>query len=131
MVNETPTYKGYMEAPAATQEMIDKLLERASREIADYTAIFVFDRGVGSGTFVNTNGVNGILTAHHVAKAVLNGKRLVHLCISTVAHRTDIRAEFFEHVVIGNSTDKSRPEAGPDLSFLRIRDVQLLGVIRA
>src|SRR6266446_2302498 len=107
------------------------LWESATLEIADYTALIVFADGrTGSGTFVTANGIEGILTAHHVAKAIIKPKGRFDLVVTSYAHRVPVSSELFHHQVIGDSTGNPRPDLGPDLSFLRIRDVRLVATIK-
>jgi hypothetical protein len=124
---------GYVKAsPGFDSKIYLKLRQDAGREISDYTAMIFFPDGrVGSGTFVNTNGVDGILTAHHVAKEIIKPKGVFHLVITSHAHKLPVSSELFEHVVVGDSTGHLAPHLGPDLSFLRIQDVRLVGRIKA
>lgn len=108
-----------------------RLWEAATREIADYTALIVLEDGrTGSGTFVTANGIDGILTAHHVATKLIKPNSVFHLVITSYAHKLPVSSTLFEHVVIGDSNDNPRPHLGPDLSFLRILDVRLLSTIK-
>ena len=106
--------------------------EKAFAEIEHYTAIFILPDGrVGSGVFVNTCGYDGILTAYHVAKPVLES-RLFALCIAEHEHALWLRSEHFEHIPIGQMPDNEEERAnGPDLSYIIIRDPNLLGVLRS
>ncbi len=124
--------RGYVKAPKGfdAQKYLE-LRSGAALEIANYTALIVFPDGrVGSGTFVNTSGLDGILTAHHVAMEIIRPKVRFRLVIASYAHKLTVSAEQFEHVVIGDSTGNTRRQSGPDLSFLRIRDVLLVGTIK-
>jgi hypothetical protein len=125
--------RGYVKAPEGLDaQRYRELRNHAAREIADYTAMFVLQDGrVGSGTFVNTNGVDGILTAHHVARKLIKPGGIFHLVIASRAHKLPVSADLFEHVVIGDSTSHEHPQMGPDLSFLKILDVRLVGAIKA
>src|SRR5579863_5718541 len=90
-------------------------LEKAFDEIKNYTAIFILGDGrVGSGTFVNACGYDGILTAHHVAEPVLNSS-VFALCIAEHPHTLWLRSENFEHVPVGHVRNNPKPEDGPDL----------------
>src|SRR5258708_178596 len=96
--------KGYIEAPKGVDvQKFLTLRESAMREIADFTALIRFDGGVGSGTFINSGSVNGILTAYHVAKEIIKGGFL-QLIIAQYAHKLPVSLEFFQHQVIGDST---------------------------
>ena len=106
-------------------------IENACKAIKDYMAIFIFEDGrIGSGTFVNTCGFDGILTAWHVAKHLQNFQEFA-LCVTDYPHGLWISTELAEHVSIGGTPRGSVPEDGPDLSFLIIRDAGLLQKLRA
>ena len=124
---------GYVRPPRGfSQQKYLELRDAGAREIADYTAILVFADGrIGSGTFVNTGGVDGILTAHHVAAEIIKPGGVFRLVIAPYPHKMSVSVELFEHIVIGDSTGNQRPALGPDLSFLKILDVRLLGAIKA
>jgi len=107
------------------------LIANASKIIKDYTAILIFEDGrVGSGVFVNTRGVEGILTAHHVAQAILRFSEF-GLCIAEHPHAVWVRSELLEHIVIGNSSDNPERKNGPDLSLIAIRNSNLLETVRS
>ena len=72
---------------------------------------------IGSGTFVNTCGLEGILTAYHVAKD-LDDLSEYCICMSEKPERQEIHADDFKHVPIGILPDGAKVEDGPDLSFL-------------
>jgi len=104
-------------------------LQNATDEIRNYTTVFVFEDGrIGSGVFVNTCGLNGILTAHHVAKHLFKLERF-GLCLCDSVHSPWVAPMQMEHVVIGENANE-RAE-GPDLSFLVFRDVNLLGTVQS
>ncbi len=106
-------------------------LKKAFPEIGNYTAIFIFGDGlVGSGTFVNTCGFDGILTAHHVAKAVFESEEFA-LCIANREHGLWLQTRDFEHVPIGFPRDRPYSDEGPDLSFIIIRNAILLGILKS
>jgi hypothetical protein len=112
-------------------DQIRPLLAKASKLIKDYTAILAFEDGrVGSGVFVNTGGVEGILTAHHVAKVVFEVPEFA-LCIADHVHELWRKSAHMQHIVIGDSSGNPEPKDGPDLSFIRIRDSNLLGILRS
>jgi len=107
-------------------------IARAGDEIRHYTAIFSFEDGrVASGTFVNACGFYGILTAHHVAKVVFKFPEF-GLCVS---ERTPtglwVKSANLEHVIIGEPPKDADPQIGPDLSFLIIRDSNLLESLKS
>lgn len=124
--------KDYIEPPkdfghAALQSHI----ERAVQEIKHYTVLFVLkDKRVCSGIFVNTCGYHGVLTAHHVAEPVLNNSE-VGLCIAERPHSLFLRSEHCQHVPIGHVRNNLQLENGPDLSFIILRDANLLATLRS
>ena len=114
-------------------------MSRAAEEISHYTAIFVIpkkgEKGVpASGIFVNSCGYFGILTAFHVATPVLKSPKF-GLCISErVVHEKWLESEHFQHVPIGFIPGKpwdEYDENGPDLSFIIIRDENLLETLKS
>lgn len=131
--NETIISAGasaYVEAPAEFDPQ--PFMEGAFVEIKNYTAIFILEDGrVGSGIFVNSCGFDGILTANHVASPIMKGKRF-SLCIAEHPHSLWLNPEHFEHVPIGKMRDRSDEQhLGPDLSFIIIRDSNLLEILRS
>jgi hypothetical protein len=103
----------------------------AVHEIKHYTVIFVLrDKRVGSGVFVNTCGVEGILTAYHVAEPVLDNSEF-GLCVAERPHALFVRSENCQHVPIGYVRNNPQAEDGPDLSFIIIRDANLLATLRS
>jgi hypothetical protein len=107
-------------------------IEKAFAEIKNYTAIFILEDGrIGSGVFVNTCGLDGILTAYHVAQPICESK-LFALCIAEHEHSLWLHSEHFEHVPVGRMLDNPVERAnGPDLSFIIIRDKKLLEILRS
>jgi hypothetical protein len=107
----------------------DKLVTKAHNDINHYAAIFVFEKEEisSSGVFVNTCGYEGILTAHHVAEALLKNPSF-GLVISQTEHSFNVRSTHCVHVPIG--VIKPYSELGPDLSFIIIRDQNVLGTIK-
>jgi hypothetical protein len=105
-------------------------IDSACKAIKDYMAIFIFEDGqIGSGTFVSTCGYGGLLTAWHVAEHLSRFQEFV-LCVTDSPHRLSISSDLVEHVPIGVVAQGSKPEDGPDLSFLIIRDGGLLEKLR-
>ncbi|HMO64695.1 MAG TPA: hypothetical protein PKE47_05655 [Verrucomicrobiota bacterium] len=103
----------------------------AMDQIFNYTIGFVLrDNLLGSGTLTSYEGRYGIITANHVAKEVFaatDGE--VAILIAKSPHRRGINPMHFEHLVIG-----SPEHAGdwkPDLSFICIRDQDLLGTLNS
>src|SRR6266436_3170099 len=86
---------------------------------------------VGSGVFVNTCGVHGILTCHHVSKPLMEFERFA-LSIADHPHSLWVETRHVEHFVVGEmNKDEEKLKDGPDLSFLIIRDAHLLGIIKS
>jgi hypothetical protein len=111
-------------------DLLTPHIAAASKIIKDYTAIFIFDDGrIGSGTFVNTCGVHGILTAYHVAEHLLKFQEFA-LCMADSPSGDWIPSNLVEHFPVGSLPEGSAPEDGPDLSFLIIRDTGLLEKLR-
>jgi hypothetical protein len=105
-------------------------IANACEAIKDYMAIFIFEDGkIGSGTFIRTGGLSGLLTAWHVAEHLSNFQEFV-LCATDSPHRLSISSDLMDHVPIGVVPQGSMPEEGPDLSFLIIRDEGLLEKLR-
>jgi hypothetical protein len=105
-------------------------IDNACKAIKDYMAIFIFEDGrIGSGTFVRTGGLSGLLTAWHVAEHLSSFQEFV-LCATDSPHRLSISSDLMDHVPIGVVPQGSMPEEGPDLSFLIIRDEGLLEKLR-
>jgi hypothetical protein len=108
---------------------IEPYLIKSNAEIAHFTIIFIGDnKWVSSGTFVNYGGYYGILTAQHVAKELWKSSN-VALSITEYPSRVKFDPKHCEHVMIGENVLES--EDGPDLSFLIIRDTNLLGILKA
>jgi len=111
-------------------DLLTPHIASASMVIKDYTAILIFEDGrIGSGTFVNTCGMDGISTAWHVGQHLLKFPEF-GLCVADYPHGLWISSELVEHVIIGAVPKDSVPENGPDLSFLIIRDAGLLAKLR-
>jgi hypothetical protein len=103
----------------------------AVNEIKHYTAIFVLeDKRVASGVFVNTCGFDGILTAYHVAEPVLDTSEF-GLCIAEHPHGVFVPSLNCQHVPVGHVRNNPAPDHGPDLSFIVLRDANLLGTLRS
>jgi hypothetical protein len=128
--------KQHIEPPKGlTQEIMHAHMSRAAEEIRHYTTIFVIPqkgaKGIPvSGIFVNTCGYFGILTAHHVAKPVLENPTF-GLCIAEKVHEKWLESKHFQHVPIGFIPGKPYDENGPDLSFIIIRDPNLLATLKS
>lgn len=111
------------------EELFEKLVQQAHCDINNYAAIFVTSKTEisASGVFVNTCGYEGILTAHHVAKPLLEEESF-GLCISQAEHLFIVRSQYCEHVPIGFK--QNYDDEGPDLSFIIIKDPKALATIK-
>ncbi len=119
----------YIRAPEGFD--IEPHIAAATKVIKDYTAILIFEDGrVGSGTFVNACGFDGILTAHHVAELVFKFP-VFALCIAEHPHSKWVKSESLGHVVIGDWSKNPEPRNGPDLSFIILRDSNLVETLRS
>ena len=118
--------------PWYTPEKHALLMEEASRLIVNYTAIFIVEaKWVASGVFVNVGGMYGILTANHVAKPVMDSEAFA-LNVSPHEHAFWQTPDKFQHIPIGvMNPDVSKQEFGPDLSFMRIVDPELLSTLKS
>ena len=116
-----------------------ELFESISRHIANYTVGFVRPDEttssadvllLGSGTFVEINGVYGILTAHHVIEVLLKCGEEIGLILSPnlpTLHSPKIRSKFFTPVKVARGKVASE---GPDLGVVVLPSVTL-GSIKA
>jgi len=103
--------------------------------IAPYTMSFVLkDKSavhpMGSGTWVNFSGIEGVLTAAHVLEKVLAQETIGVMCYGTRSTETqsfEIDLREVEAVCFGEAP---WTQSGPDLGFLRIPS-QRLGTIKA
>ncbi len=118
----------YREAPPGFNAQPHVL--NALQEAKHHVAMF-FTKGelVGSGTFVNAWGFEGILTAFHVARNVLKEDRFA-LCIDENENNFWLSSNDFEEVVVGWPKRPSSNE-GPDLSFLAFRNLEKLNQLRS
>lgn len=108
------------------------LHREAIKELHHYAALLCFQDGrTASGVFVNTGGIYGILTANHVAVPLLNGEKF-GISIAEYPHALWVPNGHFEHVKIGEMpVDEDERCNGPDLSFIIIRDTNLLGTLKS
>jgi len=105
--------------------------EAGTREMSNYTVSFVLrQRLIGSGTLVRVGNNHGILTAAHVARIVEDADQAIGVNIANHPHGFFIPRQCFEHVVVG-ATGTLDTADGPDLSILRILDVNDLATIKS
>jgi len=116
--------------------MPEALLAHAAQRTGWYSTILTKVRApgtpqeeakqAGSGTFVRTGDVFGVMTAHHVAE-LFEGGFYLGLALVPEVHTHSVRPEYFDivHIAFGPIECES-----PDLSFLRIYS-PYLGTIKA
>lgn len=122
--------KAYRDQGLDLMGLLTPKLARAGEEIKKYMVTFIVnEEPLGSGTLVKTCGVEGILTANHVAEELFKFSEF-SLCVADSPHRLDISSDIAEHVPVGVAPKNSSPDEGPDLSFLLLRDAELLEKIR-
>lgn len=126
MDSATPDYGVWPEADIPAH-----IKDAGSREMSNYTVSLILKQKlIGSGTLIRVADTYGILTAAHVAKIVENADQSVGVNIADHPHGFFIPKQCLEHVVVGAS--KSLDDAdGPDLSILRILDVNDLSTIKS
>lgn len=107
-------------------EDIERMLRTSEPEIQKYAAVIHSTRKyVFSGVYVLTSGYAGILTAGHCAKDFLDDEN-VTLVVSDLAHRLQVPSSSFEHIPIAHNEAEEYTTDKPDLSFVIIRDTNLL-----
>jgi hypothetical protein len=105
--------------------------DAGSREMSNYTVSLILkQRLIGSGTLVRADDKYGILTAGHVAKIVENADQSIGVNIADYPHGFFIPKQCLDHLVIGPSESLDNDE-GPDLSILRILDINDLSTIKS
>src|SRR5262249_35162908 len=108
-----------------------EIKEAGTREMANYTVSLILkQRLIGSGTLVRVGDRHGILTAAHVAEIVQNADQAIGINISSDPHGFFIPKQCLEHIVVGASQTLDDPD-GPDLSILRILDLNDLATIKS
>ncbi len=108
-----------------------ELIAKANEEIGKYTALLVTGDGrISSGTLVNACGFYGILTAHHVAKVIFEFPEFA--IAPSERNPTSLwpKSEHLQHVILGKAPE-SEEQNGPDLSFMIIRDFNLIETLRS
>jgi hypothetical protein len=108
----------------------EPFFEQATRELSNYFVSFsVDDRPSGSATLVNVDGHYGVLTAAHVVDDWFGS---ASKCIAVVCaphlHQLLLPKQHIEVTRYGPSKD---PFSGPDLAFVRLRDIKCLGALKA
>lgn len=111
------------------KEEIIRLQQSSAPFIQRYEAIMSLgDTAIYSGTYVKCFGYEGILTAGHCAKEIMEHDRFVLVLIES-AHRFIVETKHFEHIRIGYDETEGYALSEPDLSFLIIRDQRIKNVI--
>jgi hypothetical protein len=111
--------------PALTEQQTRKLLEGSADFIYPHTAIIVrLDTTICSGVFAKSSDYHGILTAGHCAELIMEKER-VAFTVSELAHHLWVNCESLDHAPIEQVNDN-----GPDLSFLIIKDVKLIELLK-
>jgi len=116
-------------------EITDELIERISKRLSHYLAgiLRIEEREtsedvslIGSGTLIQIDNVYGILTAHHVAKA-LSSKGEIGLVLSTQVNKPRLDLQTLRIIEVGRG---DIPSEGPDLAVITLPQGPL-GTIKA
>ncbi len=116
-------------------EITDELIERISKRLSHYLVgiLRIEEREtsedvslIGSGTLIQIDNVYGILTAHHVAKA-LSSKGEIGLVLSTQVNKPRLDLQTLRIIEVGKG---DIPSEGPDLAVI-ILPQGPLGTIKA
>jgi hypothetical protein len=128
-ITEWGYHPGYQLPP----ERIAMAKKQAVREIAAFGVSLIRRQTlIGSGVLATAGGKSGILTALHVAELVTGSRKsALGVNIAGYPHHFCIAPECIEPVVIGQPPSRKFGEAGPDLCFLTILDVNVRSAIRA
>jgi hypothetical protein len=119
-----------MALPPIPVAEIERYLAGSADTIHRYTAIAcLLDNSVYSGVYVKCFGYEGILTAGHCASEFLAVSRFA-LVVSEKAHQFGVEPNSFEHIAIEHDEYEGYTTDGPDLSFVIIRDINLLRTLR-
>lgn len=117
--------------PPIPPEEIEKLLQDSAPSIWRHIAIVSLGNNQAfSGVFAKAFGYEGILTAGHSAEQFLAKERFV-LVVSEISHRLIVDSGDFEHLRIGYDEIEGYSSGQPDLSFVIIRNEELLRLIRS
>jgi hypothetical protein len=117
--------------PPIPTEEIERLLRDSAPSIWRHIAIISLGNNQAfSGVFARSFGYEGILTAAHSADQFLATER-VALVVSEISHRLIVDSKDFDHVRIGYDEVEGYTSSQPDLSFVIIRNDELLRLIRS
>jgi hypothetical protein len=108
-----------------------EIKDAGTREMANYSvSLILHQKLIGSGTLIRVGDQHGILTAAHVARIVEKADQPIGVNIADHPHGFFIPKQCFEHIIVGAS--ESLDDAhGPDLSILRILDLNDLATIKS
>jgi len=116
--------------PPIPTEEIERLLRESAPEIWRHIAIISLGGNQAfSGVFAKSFGYDGILTAAHSAEQFLTDER-VALAVSEESHRLIVSSTDFDHVRVGYDEVEGYTNSQPDLSFVIIKNPDLLRLIR-
>lgn len=116
--------------PPIPTEEIERLLRESAPSIWRHIAIISLGNNQAfSGVFAKSFGYEGILTAGHSAEQFL-AKERVALAVSELSHRLIVNSKDFDHVRIGYDECEGYASSQPDLSFVIIRNKELLQLLR-
>ena len=111
-------------------EEIERLLKESAPSIWRHIAIISLGNNQAfSGVFAKSFGYEGILTAGHSAVQFL-AKERVALAVSEDRHRLIVNSTDFDHVRIGYDEVEGYTNSEADLSFVIIKNEELLQLIR-
>jgi hypothetical protein len=109
----------------------ENLLAASAETIHRHTALLCLENDwIYSGVFAECFGCKGILTAGHCAATFLEAGT-VALLISEAYHRLWLKSASFEHVPVGFDETEGPLLSGPDLSFVIIKDENILRAIQS
>src|SRR6266568_3173605 len=116
--------------PPLPPEEIERLLVGSAPTIKGHAAIVHVEGDfIYSGVYASSFGYDGILTAGHCAADFLAATHIA-LSVSDAKHRLWVEPRAFEHVRIGYDEAEGYTTSGPDLSFVIIRDEELIRLIK-
>jgi len=125
---------GFYEMGQLPANTIDKIRAESNQLIENYTVSFITEKFelTGSATLLNVCGLDGFLTAYHVAREVFkNPTEKLRINIRPYPHSFSIPITHLEHHNVGKQESTANEHLGPDLSFIRILDRNAIGTIRA
>lgn len=109
----------------------EEIVNAATREIANYTVMFASNgQPLGSGTLVLVDEAPGILTAAHVTDILIHqdDAPTIDLVIADTLHRLRLDKKYAAVKRYRGAGDEAK---GPDIAFLRIGDLRVIGTLKA